>query len=50
MLEEEKNTEFEDFDEDDNIVNINNITHPAIDINTKWVLETLFKNNINLPF
>ena len=35
---------------DDNTANINDVTHPAIDANAKWALETLFKDNINLPF
>jgi hypothetical protein len=49
MLEEEKNAEFNDFDENDNNT-LENITHPAIDVNAKWELENLFKDNINLPF
>lgn len=50
MLREEENAELnEDTDEDDNST-LDNITHPAIDTNAKWALETLFKDNINLPF
>ncbi|RGB36561.1 hypothetical protein C1646_757944 [Rhizophagus diaphanus] len=56
MLKEKKNAESNgDSNEnnantDNNIVNIHNVTHPAIDINTKWKLKTFFKDNINLPF
>src|SRR6266545_3479711 len=49
MLEEEENAEFNDFDENDNST-LENITHPAVDVNAKWTLENLFKDNINLPF
>src|SRR6266540_2136269 len=49
MLEEEENAEFNDFDENDNST-LENITHPAVDVNAKWALENLFKDNINLPF
>jgi hypothetical protein len=53
MLKEEESADYEDnsddFNEsDDNIVN--NITHPANDINAKWMLVTLFKNDLKLPF
>ncbi|GBB84310.1 hypothetical protein RclHR1_10920005 [Rhizophagus clarus] len=53
---EEKNAESnEDSDEDNdstdnNTANIHDVTHPAIDVNAKWELKTLFKDNINLPF
>jgi hypothetical protein len=56
MLEEEKNAESngdsdeDDDNTDDDTVNIDDVTHPAIDTNAKWVLKTLFKDNINLPF
>ena len=54
MLEEEKNAEFdEDSDqngEDSNTVDVQDVSHPAIDANAKWALETLFKDNINSPF
>ena len=52
MLEEEKNSEYDGEDDDinNNTVNINDTTHPAINASAKWALETLFKNNINLPF
>src|SRR6266498_5081323 len=49
ILEEEENAEFNDFDENDNSI-LENITHLAIDVNAKWALENLFKDNINLPF
>ncbi|CAI2164177.1 10824_t:CDS:2 [Funneliformis geosporum] len=42
---------FDENDEDifkDNI--IDNIVHPAVDLNAKWELLTLFKNELNLPF
>jgi hypothetical protein len=52
MLEEEKNAEYDEEGDDinNNIVNINDTTHPAINASAKWALETLFKDNINLPF
>ncbi|GBC10071.1 hypothetical protein RclHR1_09310006 [Rhizophagus clarus] len=56
MLEEKKNAESNgNTDEDDDntnnsTVNIHDVTHPAVDANAKWVLKTLFKDNINLPF
>ena|SRR5829696_68582 len=54
MLDEEKNAEFDENSdentEDNNMVNVHDITHPAIDTSAKWALETLFKNNINSPF
>ncbi|CAB4424904.1 unnamed protein product [Rhizophagus irregularis] len=56
MLDEEKNAESnENSDENDDntnnsTVNIHDVTHPAVDANAKWVLKTLFKDNINLPF
>jgi len=37
-------------DNDDSDDTINNIIHPAVDINAKWMLETLFKNDLNLLF
>jgi len=46
MLNEEKLAN-EDDDSDDTV---NNIIHPAVDINAKWMLETLFKNDLNLLF
>ncbi len=49
MLEEEENAKFNDFDENDNST-LENITHPAVNVNAKWALENLFKDNINLPF
>ncbi len=49
MLEKEKNVEFNDFNESDNSI-LENITYPAIDVNAKWTLKNLFKDNINLPF
>ena len=52
MLEEERISNLnEDIDEvidEDNI--INNSIYPAIDVNAKWELKTLFKNELNLPF
>ena len=49
MLEEKENAEFNDFNENDNST-LENITHPAVNVNAKWALENLFKDNINLPF
>jgi len=46
MLNEEELAN-EDDDSDDTV---NNIIHPAVDINAKWMLETLFKNDLNLLF
>lgn len=37
-------------DDDDSDDTVDNITHPAVDINAKWMLETLFKNDLNLLF
>jgi len=53
MLREEENAELdEDSDEDNRHTSstLANITHPAIDVNAKWELEKLFKDNIGLPF
>ncbi|HXS59824.1 MAG TPA: hypothetical protein VN703_03320, partial [Candidatus Sulfopaludibacter sp.] len=46
MLNEEELANGDD-DSDDTV---NNIIHPAVDINAKWMLETLFKNDFNLLF
>ena len=46
MLNEEELVN-EDDDSDDTV---NNIIHSAVDINAKWMLETLFKNDFNLLF
>jgi len=35
-------------DKNSNIVD--DIVHPAIDTNAKWILVNLFKNNLKLPF
>ena len=50
MLEEEENAEFDGDSYENDSITLNNITHPAINNNAKWVLENLFKDNINLPF
>ena len=53
MLEEEERTILEEEREeliDDHIVTIDNTIHPAIDLNGKWKLETLFKRDIKFPF
>ena len=49
ILEEEKNAEL---DEEKSDMSLNDVAHPANDINAKWDLVTLFKKNINinLPF
>ena len=53
MLEEEKkgfdNENFEEISENDVFLELENITHPAIDINAKWELASLFKE-LDLPF
>jgi len=56
MLKEEELANYEDdlndednSSDDENII-VNNIIHPAIDTNAKWILETLLKDNLNLPF
>ena len=52
MLEEEtlkfQNEEYE-IDELDTFIEINNTTHPAIDSDAKWQLESLFKK-LEFPF
>jgi hypothetical protein len=61
MLKEEELADYEEDDIDsndsDNSNNlgrnsniVDNIIHPAIDTNAKWILTTLFKNNLKLPF
>ena len=47
MLKEEELANNED-DSEDNAVD--SITHPAVDTNAKLMLETLFKNDLNLLF
>ena len=51
---EEDNTDSNDFDNSNNFGNnsniVDNIVHPAIDTNAKWILVNLFKNNLKLPF
>ncbi|RHZ49867.1 hypothetical protein Glove_510g26 [Diversispora epigaea] len=37
--------ELEEIDDDE----AENITHPAIDLNAKWKLSTLFNNKIKIP-
>ena len=49
MLQEEIFQEYEDDDDDIEYVEINNITHPAIDSNAKWKLNSLFKK-LQFPF
>ena len=56
MLKEEELANYEDdlndednSSDDENII-VNNIIHPAIDTSAKWILETLLKDNLNLPF
>ncbi len=48
MLQEEIFQEYKD-DDDIEYVEINNITHPAIDSNAKWKLDSLFKK-LQFPF
>lgn len=59
LKEEEADYEEDDADSDDsdnsnNLGNnsniVDNIVHPAIDTNAKWILVNLFKNNLKLPF
>ena len=47
MLKEEELANNED-DSEDNAVD--SITHPAVDTNAKWILGTLFKNDLDLLF
>ena len=48
MLEDEIFSDFDNND-DDEIVSINDIIHPAIDPDAKWDLESLFKE-LEMPF
>jgi hypothetical protein len=50
MLKEEELANNDD--DSDDILNstIDNIIHPAVDTNAKWVLSTLFKNDLDLLF
>lgn len=62
MLKEEEEADYEedntaDSNDSDNSNNfgknsniVDNIVHPAIDTNAKWILVNLFKNNLKLPF
>ena len=54
MLEEERQGTFEEGNElyEDEItsVTLDHVSHPAVDINAKWELKTLFKENLSLPF
>ena len=60
-LEEEAEADCEEDDTDSNDSNnpnnlgknsniVDNIVHPTIDTNAKWILVNLFKNNLKLPF
>ena len=48
ILEDEIFSNF-DNDDDDKIVSVNDIIHPAIDPDAKWDLESLFKK-LEMPF
>jgi hypothetical protein len=50
MLKEEELANNDD--DSDDILNstIDNIIHPAVDTNAKWILSTLFKNDLDLLF
>ena len=48
MLEDERISIFDENINENNT--IDNVIHPAVDLNTKWKLATLFKNELNLPF
>jgi len=50
MLKEEELANYDD--DSDDILNstIDDIIHPAVDTNAKWVLSTLFKNDLDLLF
>ncbi len=48
MLEDKIFSDF-DNDDDDEIVSVNDIIHPAIDPDAKWNLRSLFKE-LEMPF
>ncbi len=49
MLEEEFFNDFDTPNEEDEIVPINDTTHPAVDPSAKWDLRSLFKE-LEMPF
>jgi len=51
MLEEERRETFEEGSElyEGEITSVP-LDHPAVDVNAKWELKTLFKENLSLPF
>ncbi|CAB4374480.1 unnamed protein product [Rhizophagus irregularis] len=48
MLEEEENVGFDEESSEENDISLDDVTHPANDMNAKWPLAILFNNDISI--